>query len=113
MGFEFWKWRPYKVRSLVLTPFMPKRIEMVLPVPTKSLLKTSPDAAMLFAPFGCTTHLPLFHPFCSSITQFPRTLPEVTSEAESLMTDIFAIGPMYVLGGFQLHDVTSGNVLER
>jgi len=27
---------------------------MALPVPTKSLLKMSPDAAMLFAPFGCT-----------------------------------------------------------
>jgi len=35
---------------LFLTPFMPKRIEMALPVPTKSLLKTSPDAATLFAP---------------------------------------------------------------
>jgi len=33
---------------------MPKRIEMALPVPTKSLLKMSPDAAKLFAPFGCT-----------------------------------------------------------
>jgi len=31
---------------------MPKRIEMPLPVPTKSLLNTSPDVAMLFAPFG-------------------------------------------------------------
>ena len=31
---------------------------MALPVPTKSLLKMSPDAAMLFAPFGCT-HPPL------------------------------------------------------
>ena len=30
---------------------------MALPVPTKSLLKTSPDMAMLFAPFRCT-HLP-------------------------------------------------------
>ena len=30
---------------------------MALPVPTKSLLKTSPDAAMLFAPFG-RTHPP-------------------------------------------------------
>jgi len=86
---------------------------MGYPVPTKITLELNPETAMLFAPFGCTTHLPLFHPFCSSITQFPRTLPEVTSEAESLMTDIFAIGPMYVLGGFQLHDVTSGNVLER
>ena len=27
---------------------------MALLVPTKSLLKTSPNAAMLFAPFGCT-----------------------------------------------------------
>ena len=27
---------------------------MAFPVPTKSLLKMSPDAAMLFAPFGCT-----------------------------------------------------------
>jgi len=44
----------YKVDCLFLTPFMPKRIEMALPVPTKSLLKTSPDTDMLFAPFGCT-----------------------------------------------------------
>jgi len=34
-----------------------ERTEMVLPMPTKSLLRTSPDAAILFAPFGCT-HLP-------------------------------------------------------
>ena len=27
---------------------------MALPVPTKSLLKMSPDMAMLFAPFRCT-----------------------------------------------------------
>ena len=31
---------------------------MALPEPTKSLLKMSPDVAMLFAPFGCT-HPPL------------------------------------------------------
>ena len=31
---------------------------MAFPVPTKSLLKTSPDVAMLFAPSGCT-HPPL------------------------------------------------------
>ena len=30
---------------------------MALPVPTKSLLKMSPDTAMLFAPFG-RTHPP-------------------------------------------------------
>ena len=37
---------------------MTKRIEMALPMPTKLLLKMSPDAAMLFAPFGCTHPLP-------------------------------------------------------
>ena len=26
---------------------------LALPVPTRSLLNTSPDVAMLFAPFGC------------------------------------------------------------
>ena len=36
---------------------------MALPVPTKSLLKMSPDAAMLFAPFGCTHPLPPIPPF--------------------------------------------------
>ena len=38
---------------------------MALPVPTKSLLRTSPDAAMLFkfAPFGCTNPPPPLPPF--------------------------------------------------
>ena len=35
---------------------------MALPVPTKLLL-TSPDAAMLFAPFGCTHPPPPVPPF--------------------------------------------------
>jgi len=42
---------------------MPKRTEMVLPVPTKSLLRKNPDAAMLFAPFGCTYPPPSVLPF--------------------------------------------------
>jgi len=42
---------------------MPKRIEMTLPVPTKSLLKTSPDTVMLFSPFGCTDPPPPVPPF--------------------------------------------------
>jgi len=41
-----------------------QKIEMALPVPTKLLLETSPDAAMLFAPSGAPTHLPLSRPFC-------------------------------------------------
>ena len=51
-GFECWKWRPYEV-SAFSNP-MPKRTEMALPMPTKSLLQPSSDKAMLFAPFGCT-----------------------------------------------------------
>jgi len=54
---------------------------MVLPAPTKLLLKMSPDAAMLFAPFGCTHPPPPVPPFL--LTQNL----EVTYEAESLMTD--------------------------
>jgi len=46
-----------------LTPFMPKRMEMALPVPTMSLLNTSPEAAMLLAPFGCTHPPPPVPPF--------------------------------------------------
>jgi len=34
-----------------------KSTEMALPVPTKAFLLSSPDMAVLFAPFGCT--LPL------------------------------------------------------
>ena len=37
--------------------------EMALPVPTKSFLQPSPDAAILFAPFGCTHPPPSVTPF--------------------------------------------------
>ena len=42
---------------------------MALPVPTRSLLRTSPDAAMLFAPFGCTHPPPPVPPFLLTRTQ--------------------------------------------
>jgi len=45
------------VSLLVSNSIYGKRIEMAFPVPTKSLLKTSPDAAMLFVHSRCT-HLP-------------------------------------------------------
>jgi len=48
---------------------MPKRTEMALSVPTKSLLKMSPDAAMLLVPFGCTHPPPFVSPFL--VTQNP------------------------------------------
>ena len=59
---------------MFVTPFMPKRIEMALPVPTKSLLKTSPDAAMLFAPFGCTHLPPLVPPFLLTHNLSPKDI---------------------------------------
>ena len=51
------------MRSLVSNSIYAKRIEMALPVPTKSLLKMSPDVAMLFAPFRCTHPPPPVPPF--------------------------------------------------
>jgi len=42
---------------------MPKRTEIALLVQTKAFLELSPDTAMLFAPFGCTHHLPPVSPF--------------------------------------------------
>jgi len=55
---------------------------MALPLPTKSLLETSPDAAMLFAPFGCTHPCTSPYPALSAeaeLTYLQRTLLEVTS----------------------------------
>jgi len=53
---------------------MPKSIEMALPVPTKSLLKTSPDEAMLFAPFGCTHQSPPAPPFLLTQNPSPKDI---------------------------------------
>ena len=51
---------------------------MALPVPTKSLLKTSPDAAMLFAHFGCPDVAMVFAPLmptCRSGLEFWKWRP--------------------------------------
>ena len=45
---------------------------MALPVLTKSLLKTSPDAAMLFAHFGCTHPPPPVPPFLLTQNLSPK-----------------------------------------
>ena len=47
---------------------------MALPVPTKSLLKTSPDTAMLFAPFGCTHPPPPVTPFLLTQNLSPKDI---------------------------------------
>ena len=57
---------------LFLTPFMPKRIEMAFPVPTKSLLKMSPDAAMLLAPSRYTHPPPPVLPFLLTQNLSPK-----------------------------------------
>jgi len=53
---------------------MPKRIEMALPVPTKSFVQPSPDAALLFAPFGCTYPLPTVPPFLLKQNLSPKDI---------------------------------------
>ena len=59
--------------GLFITPFMPKRIEIALPVPNKFLLKTR-DAAILFAPFGCTDPPPPVPPFLLTQNLSPKDI---------------------------------------
>ena len=47
---------------------------MAFPVPTKLLLKTSPDAAMLFAPSGCTHPPPSVPPFLLTQNLSPKDI---------------------------------------
>ena len=47
---------------------------MALPVPTKSLLKMSPDVAMLFAPFRCTHPTPPVLPILLTQNLSPKDI---------------------------------------
>ena len=47
---------------------------MALPVPTKSLLRTSPDTAMLFASFECTHPPPPVLPFLLTQNLSPKDI---------------------------------------
>ena len=67
------------MRSLVSNSIYAKKDRNGPPSDTKLLLKTSPDAAMLFAPFGCTYPPPPVPPFLLTQNLSPRTFPEVTS----------------------------------
>ena len=64
------------MRSLVSNSIYAKK-NRYGPPSTELLLRTSPDAAMLFAPLGCTHPPPPVTPFL--LTQNLRTLLEVTS----------------------------------
>ena len=76
MGLEFWKWRPYKVRSLVSNPIYAKKDRNGPPDANQVLLKTSPDVAMLFAPFGCTHQPPPVPPFLLTQNLSPKHIAE-------------------------------------
>ena len=54
--------------------FLPKRTKMALPVPTKSVLETSSDVAMLFTPFGCTHPPPPIPPFLLKQNLSPKDI---------------------------------------
>ena len=49
---------------------------MALPMPTKLLLKTSPDAVMLFTPFRCTYPPPPVPPFLLTQNLSPKDIAE-------------------------------------
>ena len=54
---------PTRQDSYFLSPFMLNTREMAYPAPTKGRSKLNPNAAMLFAPFGCTHPPPPAPPF--------------------------------------------------
>ena len=62
------------MRLLVSNSIYSKKDRMALPVPTKSLLKMSPDAAILFAPFGCTHPPPPVLPFLLTQNLSPKDI---------------------------------------
>ena len=80
---------PTRSDGYFLTLFMPKMMEMALPVPTKTILQQNPDTAMLFAP----THLPLSRLFCSCRAYISQGhCRKSHDEAESIVTKFGAMG---------------------
>jgi len=65
---------------------------MALPVPTKSLQRTSPDVAMLFAPFRCTHPPPPLPPFLLTQNLSPKHIAGSDIMKLKLMTDISTMG---------------------
>ena len=61
------------MRSLVSDSIYAKK-DRNGPPSTKSLLRTSPDAAMLFAPFRCTHPPPLVPPFLLTQNLSPKDI---------------------------------------
>jgi len=79
-----------------LSPSMQRTRATAHPVPTKGLLQLSPQAAMLSGLSVETRTPPSVPPFLLYSTELvPRTLPEVTSQAESFMMHIH---PLRIIG---------------
>ena len=112
-GLEFWKWRPYKVRLLVSNFIYAKRDRNGLPVPTKSLLKMSPDTAARFAPFRCTHPPPPVPPFLLTQNLRPRTLPKVTSWSWKSHDGCIRYGPEKVRAFNAIYEGTTLILLGR
>jgi len=67
---------------------------MAHPVPTKGFLQLSPEAAMLFAPFGCTHSPPPVLPCLLKLKLSPKDIArsDMASQAQNLPTSIEVTG---------------------
>jgi len=61
---------------------------MAYPVPTKAFLQSSPEAAMLFAPFGCTRPPLPVTPFLLVQNLSPKDIARTSLLAQNLPTSI-------------------------
>ena len=107
-GLEFWKWRPYKVRSIVSNSIYAKKDRNGPPSANQVTSKDEPrcDHAV------CT--LRAHPPTSTCCTLSAHTEPKSQGhhwkwhhEAESVMTDIFAIGPKELIKAMNINFVPS------
>ena len=61
---------------------------MAHPVPTKAFLQPSPEAAMLFAPFGCTHSPSPAPPFLLAQNLSPKHIARSDITSTNLLTSI-------------------------
>jgi len=73
---------------------MYSRREMAHLVPTKGFLQPSPEAAMLFAPFGCSHSPPPVLPCLLKLNLYPKDIArsDMASQAQNLPTSIEVTG---------------------
>ena len=109
-GLQFWKWRPYKVRSLVSNSIYAKKGQKWPSQcqPSRFSRRAQMRPCCLH-PSGTPTHLPLLRPLCWSRTYLQRALPEVTSWSWKANDRYIHCGPLkelwllYTLNTFSFH----------